>query len=144
RLPELKQKLGLQPILEQLRLPELKQKLGLQPILEQLRLPELKQRLLVQQVMPSVLTDQENYRSNAQDFRNNNIAPALAKIQNKQGSHANNSTKSMIVQGDTISIQIHASPGQNIQQLQHMIESVLNKREQEKLARIRSSFLDQE
>ena len=84
------------------------------------------------------------FSSKNSDLGQVNIAPALSKIKSKSTQQFGSNRKEVVVQGDTISIQIHASPGQNIQQLQHMIESVLNKREQEKLSRIRSSFLDQE
>ena len=84
------------------------------------------------------------FSSKNSDLGQVNIAPTLSKIKSKSTQQFGSNRKEVVVQGDTISIQIHASPGQNIQQLQHMIESVLNKREQEKLARIRSSFLDQE
>ncbi|BFM36230.1 phage tail tape measure protein [Acinetobacter towneri] len=57
---------------------------------------------------------------------------------------ASKSSTPIQVQGDSITIQIHAAPGQNLQQLQNMIENVLNKRDQQKQARIRSSFFDQE
>ncbi len=48
------------------------------------------------------------------------------------------------VAGDTVTIQMHVAPGQNIQQIQSMLENMLNKREREKMARVRSSFKDQE
>ncbi|MFW1997607.1 hypothetical protein ACG92W_01110 [Acinetobacter ursingii] len=43
-----------------------------------------------------------------------------------------------------MTIQMHVAPGQNIQQIQSMLENMLNKREREKMARVRSSFKDQE
>ena len=48
-----------------------------------------------------------------------------------------------MVQGDTITLHIHQAPGQNLQDLQRMVENLLNKRDQQKLARVRNSFLDQ-
>ena len=47
-------------------------------------------------------------------------------------------------QGDTITIKITAAPGQTLQQLQNMIEGVLNRRDQQKQARVRSSYMDDE
>lgn len=57
---------------------------------------------------------------------------------------ASKSSTPIQVQGDTITIQITAAPGQNLQQLQNMIEGVLNRRDQQKQARVRSSYMDDE
>ncbi|WP_335998476.1 phage tail tape measure protein [Acinetobacter johnsonii] len=57
---------------------------------------------------------------------------------------ASKSSTPIQVQGDTITIQITAAPGQTIQQLQNMIEGVLNRRDQQKQARARSSYKDNE
>ncbi|MEC6125272.1 phage tail tape measure protein [Acinetobacter ursingii] len=54
------------------------------------------------------------------------------------------SNSAIQVAGDTVTIQVHVAPGQNIQQIQSMLENILNKREREKMARVRSSFQDQE
>ncbi|MEN3968654.1 phage tail tape measure protein [Acinetobacter sp. BWR-L5] len=72
-----------------------------------------------------------------------NVAPALAKINPVQRLSSTN-RGDVIVQGDTITIQITAAPGQTIQQLQNMIEGVLNRRDQQKQARARSSYMDDE
>ena len=72
-----------------------------------------------------------------------NVAPALAKINPVQRLSSTN-RGDVIVQGDTITIQIHAAPGQNLRQLQNMIEGVLNRRDQQKQARVRSSYMDDE
>lgn len=72
-----------------------------------------------------------------------NVAPALAKINPVQRLSSTN-RGDVIVQGDTITIQITAAPGQTIQQLQNMIEGVLNRRDQQKQARVRSSYMDDE
>lgn len=72
-----------------------------------------------------------------------NVAPALAKINPVQRLSSSN-RGDVIVQGDTITIQITAAPGQTIQQLQNMIEGVLNRRDQQKQARVRSSYVDDE
>lgn len=50
----------------------------------------------------------------------------------------------LVVEGDTITLQITQAPGQNLQQLQTMIENIFDRRDRQKLARIRSSFKDQE
>lgn len=72
-----------------------------------------------------------------------NVAPALAKINPVQRLSSTN-RGDVIVQGDTITIQITAAPGQTLQQLQNMIEGVLNRRDQQKQARARSSYVDDE
>ncbi len=72
-----------------------------------------------------------------------NVAPALAKINPVQRLSSTN-RGDVIVQGDTITIQITAAPEQTIQQLQNMIEGVLNRRDQQKQARARSSYMDDE
>lgn len=54
------------------------------------------------------------------------------------------SNSAIQVAGDTVTIQMHVAPGQNIQQIQSMLENMLNKREREKMARVRSSYKDQE
>lgn len=72
------------------------------------------------------------------------VAPALGKIQSAPLSSNTMSAGSYTIQGDTITININAAPGQNIQQIQSMLENMLNKREREKMARVRSSYKDQE
>ncbi len=72
------------------------------------------------------------------------VAPALGKIQSAPLSSNSMSAGSYTIQGDTITININAAPGQNIQQIQSMLENMLNKREREKMARVRSSYKDQE
>lgn len=72
------------------------------------------------------------------------VAPALGKIQTAPLSSNSMSAGSYTIQGDTITININAASGQNIQQIQNMLENMLNKREREKMARVRSSYKDQE
>lgn len=48
------------------------------------------------------------------------------------------------VQGDTITMHIHAQPGQSAQQIAQMVNQMLNQRESQKLARVRNSFTDNE
>ncbi|WP_151684803.1 phage tail tape measure protein [Acinetobacter seifertii] len=73
-----------------------------------------------------------------------NVAPALGKINPAPLSSGSVSSGNYTIEGDTITININAAPGQNIQQIQSMLENMLNKREREKMARVRSSFKDQE
>ena len=73
-----------------------------------------------------------------------NVAPALGKINTAPLSSGSVSSGNYTIEGDTITIHYHAAPGQNIQQIQSMLENMLNKREREKMARVRSSFKDQE
>lgn len=73
-----------------------------------------------------------------------NVAPALGKIKPASLASGSANAGSYAIQGDTITININAAPGQNIQQLQSMLENMLNKREREKMSRVRSSFKDQE
>ncbi|MDR2325104.1 MAG: phage tail tape measure protein [Acidovorax sp.] len=47
-----------------------------------------------------------------------------------------------IVQGDTITIQIHAAPGMDALAIGRAVEDVLRRREQEKAARMQSAFVD--
>lgn len=73
-----------------------------------------------------------------------NVAPALGKIKSAPLSSGSVSSGNYTIEGDTVTIHYHAAPGQNIQQIQSMLENMLNKREREKMARVRSSFQDQE
>lgn len=73
-----------------------------------------------------------------------NVAPALGKIKPAPLSSGSVSSGNYTIEGDTITIHYHAAPGQNIQQIQSMLENMLNKREREKMARVRNSFKDQE
>lgn len=72
------------------------------------------------------------------------VAPALEKIRTKAPAALAPSAprQGITVGGDTITLHIHTQPGQSIQELQRMFEQVLNKRDQQKQARIRSSFKD--
>ncbi|WP_151821026.1 phage tail tape measure protein [Acinetobacter seifertii] len=73
-----------------------------------------------------------------------NVAPALGKIKTAPLSQGSSSTQGLVVQGDSFTINFNVAPGQNIQQIQSMLENMLNKREREKMARVRSSFKDQD
>ena len=48
------------------------------------------------------------------------------------------------VQGDTITMHIHAQPGQSVQQIAQVVEQMLNKRQSQKMARARDSYKDSE
>ncbi|WP_198078260.1 phage tail tape measure protein [Acinetobacter calcoaceticus] len=72
------------------------------------------------------------------------VAPALNKVRPAQTISPTRSAGQFVIQGDQITIQITQAPGQNLQQVQAMIENVLDRRDRQKLARIRSSFKDQE
>ena len=73
-----------------------------------------------------------------------NVAQALGKIKTAPLSQGSSSTQGLVVQGDSFTINFNVAPGQNIQQIQSMLENMLNKREREKMARVRSSFKDQD
>ena len=72
------------------------------------------------------------------------VAPALNKVRPMQAISPIRSASQFVIEGDQITIQLTTAPGQNLQQLQAMIENVLDRRDRQKLARIRSSFKDQE
>lgn len=72
------------------------------------------------------------------------VTPALNKVRPVQAISPTRNNGQFVIQGDQITIQITQAPGQNLQQLQAMIENVLDRRDRQKLARIRSSFKDQE
>jgi len=72
-----------------------------------------------------------------------NVAPALNKVRPTASLSPRQAAGSFVIQGDNITIQITQAPGQSLQQLQAMIENMLDRREREKHARIRSSYKDQ-
>ncbi|MDF2419145.1 phage tail tape measure protein [Acinetobacter beijerinckii] len=72
------------------------------------------------------------------------VAPALSKVRASPSISPSRSLGQIVIQGDQITLQITQAPGQNLQQLQSMIENILDRRDRQKLARIRSSFKDQE
>ncbi|MFW1926529.1 phage tail tape measure protein [Acinetobacter ursingii] len=84
------------------------------------------------------------FKSDSDLLQKINVAPALGKIKPAPLSSGTATAGSYTIQGDTITININAAPGQNIQQIQSMLENMLNKREREKMARVRSSYKDQE
>lgn len=72
------------------------------------------------------------------------VVPALNKVRPVQAISPSRSSEQIVIQGDTITLQITQAPGQNLQQLQTIIENIFDRRDRQKLARIRSSFKDQE
>ena len=54
------------------------------------------------------------------------------------------SSSTVQVAGDTITLHIHASPGQSINELQNMVQNMFDRREREKSARVRASYSDQD
>lgn len=71
------------------------------------------------------------------------VTPALNKVRPSPSLSPRQASGSVVIQGDTITIQITQAPGQSLQQLQAMLENMLDRREREKHARIRSSYKDQ-
>lgn len=73
-----------------------------------------------------------------------NVAPALAKIISSHAQPVGNQRGDIVIQGDTITMHIHAQQGQSAQQIAMMVEKVLKQRERQKLTRLRNSYQDQE
>lgn len=71
-------------------------------------------------------------------------APLVAKILPGQAVAGTARSGGMIIEGDTITVHIHAAPGQPVNNLLKQFEQFLNQRDREKAARIRDSYLDQE
>lgn len=79
--------------------------------------------------------------NNADALQKINVAPALSKITSGP-SHLVQAQSGTVIQGDTITLHIHAQPGQTIQELKNMVESIFDKRSRQKQAQIRNSFSD--
>ena len=73
-----------------------------------------------------------------------NVAPALSKIKNTHALPSGSNRGNLVINGDTITMHIHAQPGQSAQQIAQMVNQMLNQRESQKLARVRNSFTDNE
>ena len=73
-----------------------------------------------------------------------NVAPALAKIKTSHAQPVGNNNGAITIQGDTITMHIHAQPGQSVQQIAQVVEQMLNKRQSQKMARARDSYKDSE
>lgn len=113
--PVARQALPLQPVLEQ-ALPAVTQ--PLQPVLQQL--PAIAQQALPIQADP-VQIDRRPVLATP--------APAAAR-------------PAPVIHGDTITIQIHAAPGMDLQAIGREVERVIEQRERAKAARLQSSFTD--
>lgn len=73
-----------------------------------------------------------------------NVAPALAKIKASHTQPAAAGRGDITIQGDTITMHIHAQPGQSVQQIAQMVANVLDQRDRQKLQRARDSYHDSE
>ncbi|ENU92509.1 phage tail tape measure protein, TP901 family, core region [Acinetobacter vivianii] len=72
------------------------------------------------------------------------VTPALNKVKPTPSISPPSKSNHFSIEGDTITIHIPQVPGQSMQQLEAMLENMLNRREQQKFARARSQFRDQE
>ncbi|MCO8066800.1 phage tail tape measure protein [Acinetobacter schindleri] len=73
-----------------------------------------------------------------------NVAPALAKIRSSHAQPAAAGGGAVTIQGDTITMHIHAQPGQSVQQLAQMVANVLDQRDRQKMQRARDRYQDSE
>lgn len=73
-----------------------------------------------------------------------NVAPALAKISSTAAQPAAAARGEITIQGDTITMHIHAQPGQSVQQIAQMVANVLDQRDRQKLQRARDRYYDSE
>lgn len=73
-----------------------------------------------------------------------NVAPALAKIRTSHAQPVGSSSGAITVQGDTITMHIHAQPGQSVQQIAQMVGKMLDQRQRQKMQRVRESYKDSE
>lgn len=70
-----------------------------------------------------------------------NVQSALNKITGKSTQPAGQSNQ-VIVQGDTITMHIHAQPGQSVQDIANLVSRMLDQRQNQKMARARTSYKD--
>ena len=73
-----------------------------------------------------------------------NIAPALAKIKTSHAQPAAAGRGEVIIQGDTITMHIHAQPRQSVQQIAQVVANMLDQRQRQKMQRVRDSYHDSE
>jgi len=73
-----------------------------------------------------------------------NVAPALAKIKTSHAQPAAAGRGEVIIQGDTITMHIHAQPGQSVQQIAQVVANMLDQRQRQKMQRVRDSYHDSE
>lgn len=73
-----------------------------------------------------------------------NIEPALAKIRSIPVQAAAASGGAITIQGDTITMHIHAQPGQSVQQIAQVVAKMLDQRDRQKMQRVRDRYQDSE
>lgn len=73
-----------------------------------------------------------------------NIEPALAKIRSIPVQAAAASGGAITIQGDTITMHIHAQPGQSVQQIAQVVANMLDQRDRQKMQRVRDRYQDSE
>ena len=73
-----------------------------------------------------------------------NVAPALAKIRQTHAQPVAVGGGAITIQGDTITMHIHAQPGQSVQQIAQMVANVLDQRDRQKMQRARDRYQDSE
>lgn len=73
-----------------------------------------------------------------------NIEPALAKIRSIPVQAAAASGGAITIQGDTITMHIHAQPGQSVQQIAQVVTNMLDQRDRQKMQRVRDRYQDSE
>ncbi|MFN4366502.1 MAG: phage tail tape measure protein [Acinetobacter sp.] len=73
-----------------------------------------------------------------------NIEPALAKIRSIPVQTAAASDGAITIQGDTITMHIHAQPGQSVQQIAQVVANMLDQRDRQKMQRVRDRYQDSE
>ena len=83
------------------------------------------------------------FKPDAELLQKVSVAPALSKIKSAP-IMAGAGSSTVQVAGDTITLHIHASPGQSINELQNMVQNMFDRREREKSARVRASYSDQD
>ena len=84
------------------------------------------------------------FKPDAELLQKIDVAPALGKIKTAPLSTGSSSSGGIIIQGDTFTINFDVAPGQDIRQIQTMLENILDRRDREKASRIRSNYRDQE
>lgn len=74
------------------------------------------------------------------------VAPAMAKIRSTSSAQLSQgrSQGDVVAQGDTITMHIHAQPGQSVQQIAQVVANMLDQRQRQKMQRVRDSYHDSE
>lgn len=125
--------------------PELLHKVNVVP--EFAQIPQIPNLFAQTQQQPSITQKivelLHGFKSDTDALQKTDIQPVIANLRPTQAI-SNSKKNDVIIQGDTVTIQIHAAPGQNLQELQRMVEGIFDRREREKTTRIRSSYRDQE